>query len=47
MSRGSLYTFLDHPIVVTFLVLSIVFISLPVVLRLRGAQPQRLVEDDD
>jgi putative tricarboxylic transport membrane protein len=47
MSRGSLYTFLDHPIVVTFLVLSIVFLFLPMLLRMRGAAPQRLFEDDD
>jgi putative tricarboxylic transport membrane protein len=47
MSRGNLYTFLDHPIVVTFLILSIVFLFLPVLMRMRGATPQRLVEDDD
>ncbi len=47
MSRGNIYVFLDHPIVLTFLFLSIVFLFLPVLMRMRGAQPQRLVEDDD
>jgi TctA family transporter len=46
MSRGNLLSFLDHPIVVTFLLLSVVFLVLPVLLRRRGA-PRTLVDDDD
>jgi putative tricarboxylic transport membrane protein len=46
MSRGNLLSFLDHPIVVTFLLLSVVFLALPVLLRRRGA-PRTLVDDDD
>jgi putative tricarboxylic transport membrane protein len=46
MSQGNLLSFLDHPIVVTFLLLSVAFLLLPVILRARGA-PRTLVDDDD
>jgi putative tricarboxylic transport membrane protein len=45
MSQGNIYEFLDRPIVVAFLILSAGFLLLPVLLRIRGSQPQRLVED--
>jgi putative tricarboxylic transport membrane protein len=47
MSQGNIASFLDHPIVVTFLLLSIIFLFLPMILRVRGNPAQRLVEDDD
>jgi putative tricarboxylic transport membrane protein len=47
MSQGNIHEYLSHPIVLTFLVLSLVFLLLPTILRLRGVRPQRLVEDDD
>jgi putative tricarboxylic transport membrane protein len=47
MSQGNMHEFLNRPIVVTFLVLSVGFLFLPAIMRLRGVQPRRLVEDDD
>jgi putative tricarboxylic transport membrane protein len=47
MSQGNIASFLNHPIVVTFLILSVIFLFLPMLLRLRGNPAQRLVEDDD
>jgi putative tricarboxylic transport membrane protein len=47
MSQGNIYQFLDRPIVLGFLLASVAFLFLPMLLRMRGAQPQRLVEDDD
>lgn len=46
MSRGDLLTFLDHPIVVVFLILSVLFLFIPAFMRARGG-PKALVEDDD
>jgi putative tricarboxylic transport membrane protein len=47
MSQGNIASFLNHPIVLTFLVLSVVFLFLPMILRMRGNPAQQLVEDDD
>jgi putative tricarboxylic transport membrane protein len=46
MSQGDLYIFLNRPIVISFLLLSVAFLAVPALLRRRGA-PQRLVEDTD
>jgi putative tricarboxylic transport membrane protein len=46
MSQGNIYEFLDHPIVLGFLLASVAFLMLPVIMRRRGG-PQTLVEDDD
>jgi len=46
MSRGNIYVFLDHPIVLFFLCLSLAFLALPVLLRQRGG-PTQMVADDE
>jgi TctA family transporter len=45
MSQGNIYVFLSHPIVATFLILSVAFLFLPAFMRSRGG-PRQLVDDD-
>ena len=48
MSQGNLGSFLDHPIVMAFLIGSLVFLSLPALMRMRGGgKKMALTEDDD